>query len=124
MGGLEQPLYFLIATTPKDMADNKGQAPNQLNIELPEEVAEGIYSNLAIISHSNSEFVVDFIRMVPNVPKAKVKARVILTPQHAKRLLRAMADNIKKFEAQFGIIDEPEQPPFPPMSFNTPKGQA
>jgi len=101
----------------------KGQ-PNQLNIELPEEVAEGIYSNLAIISHSSGEFVVDFIRMVPNVPKAKVKSRIILTPQHAKRLMRALSDNISKFEAQFGSIDEPEQPPFPPMSFNTPKAQA
>ncbi len=100
----------------------KGQ--NQLNIELPEEVAEGTYSNLAIISHSNSEFVIDFIRLVPNVPKAKVKSRIILTPQHAKRLMRALADNIKKFEAQFGVIDEPEQPPFPPMNFSTPKAQA
>lgn len=109
------------------MADqnNKNQPPqNQLNIELSEEVAEGVYSNLAIISHSNSEFVLDFVRMVPNVPKAKVKSRVILTPQHAKRLLRALADNVKKFEAQFGNIDEPEQPPFPPMSFNTPTAQA
>lgn len=105
------------------MADSK-KAQKQLNIELPEEVAEGTYSNLAIISHSNSEFVVDFIRLVPNVPKAKVKSRIILTPQHAKRLLRALADNVKKFEAQFGTIDEPEQPPFPPMSFNTPKAQA
>lgn len=95
-----------------------------MNIELPEEVAEGIYSNLAIISHSSGEFVVDFIRMVPNVPKAKVKSRIILTPQHAKRLMRALSDNISKFEAQFGSIDEPEQPPFPPMSFNTPKAQA
>ena len=102
----------------------KGQAQNQLNIELPEEIAEGIYSYLAIISQSNSEFVVDFIRLVPNVPKAKVKSRIILTPQHAKRLMRALADNVKKFEAQFGLIDEPEQPPFPPMSFNTPKAQA
>ena len=76
------------------MADSKKQ-PNKLNIELPEEVAEGIYSNLAIISHSNSEFIVDFIRMVPNVPKAKVKSRVILTPQHAKRLMRALMDNSK-----------------------------
>ena len=101
----------------------KGQ-PNQLNIELPEEVAEGVYSNLAIISHSSGEFVVDFIRLVPNVPKAKVKARIILTPQHAKRLLRALNDNISKFEAQHGAISEPEQPPFPPMSFNTPKAQA
>lgn len=102
----------------------KKSKQQQLNIELPEEVAEGIYSNLAIISHSNSEFVVDFIRMVPNVPKAKVKSRVILTPQHAKRLLKALAENVNKYESQFGAIDEPEQPPFPPMSFNTPKAQA
>ena len=73
------------------MSDTK-KGQNQLNIELPEEVAEGTYSNLAIISHSNSEFVVDFIRLVPNVPKAKVKSRIILTPQHAKRLLRALAE--------------------------------
>jgi hypothetical protein len=106
------------------MAEDKNQ-PNQLNIELPEEIAEGIYANLAIISHSHSEFVVDFIRMMPNIPKAKVKARVILTPQHAKRLMRALADNIKKFEGQFGVIDENDQSvSFPPMNFNTPKAQA
>ena len=106
------------------MADDKNQA-QQLNIELPEEIAEGIYANLAIISHSHSEFVVDYIRMMPNVPKAKVKARIILTPQHAKRLMRALADNIKKFEAQFGNIDENDQNiSFPPMNFNTPKAQA
>jgi len=104
------------------MAENKNK-PNQLNIELPEEVAEGTYSNLAIISHSNSEFVVDFIRLVPNVPKAKVKSRIILTPQHAKRLMRALTDNVKKFEAQHGIIEEPDQQ-YPPMNFNTPKAQA
>ncbi len=96
----------------------------QLNIELPEEVAEGTYSNLAIISHSNSEFVVDFIRLVPQVNKAKVKSRIILTPQHAKRLLFALQDNIKKFEAQFGGIVEMDSPQFPPMNFNTPKAQA
>ena len=101
---------------------NKGQ--KQLNIELPEEVAEGVYSNLAIISHSHSEFVVDFVRLLPNVPKAKVKSRIILTPVHAKRLLKALADNVKKFEAQFGKIDSPDHPPFPPMNFNTPKAQA
>ena len=105
------------------MAENKKQA-NQINIELPEEVAEGIYSNLAIISHSHSEFVVDFIRMVPNVPKAKVKSRVILTPTHAKRLMRALSDNINKFEKQFGVIDEHDNTPYPPMNFNTPKAQA
>jgi len=105
------------------MSENKNQ-PNQLNIELPENIAEGEYSNLAIISHSPSEFVIDFIRILPNLPKAKVKARIILTPQHAKRLMKALIDNVKKYEAQFGEIDEPEQPPFPPMSFNTPKAQA
>ena len=105
------------------MADQKNKQ-NQINIELSEEVAEGVYSNLAIISHSNSEFVLDFIRLVPNVPKAKVKSRVILTPQHAKRLLKALSDNVKKYEAQNGIIEEPDTPSFPPMSFNTPKAQA
>lgn len=106
------------------MDDSKKQQQNQLNIELPEEIAEGVYSNLAIISHSPTEFVLDFIRMVPNVPKAKVKARVIVTPEHAKRLLKALADNVKRYEAQFGVITEPDQPPFPPMTFNTPKAQA
>jgi hypothetical protein len=102
----------------------KGQGQNKLNIELPEDIAEGVYSNLAIISHSPSEFVMDFVRIVPNVPKAKVKSRIIMTPQHARRLLNALNENIKKYESQFGAIDEPEQPPFPPMSFNTPKAQA
>ncbi|MCO5280464.1 MAG: DUF3467 domain-containing protein [Chitinophagales bacterium] len=74
--------------------ENQQPTENQINIELSEEVAEGIYSNLAIISHSNSEFIVDFIRLVPNVPKAKVKSRIILSPQHAKRLIRALSDNI------------------------------
>lgn len=106
------------------MADEK-VPQNQLNIELPEELAEGVYANLAIISHSHSEFVIDFIRMMPNVPKAKVKSRIILTPQHAKRLMRALQDNIKKFENQFGQIDDAEHTiSFPPMNFNTPKAQA
>lgn len=106
------------------MADQQQKNQNQINIELPEEVSEGIYSNLAIISHSHSEFVVDFLRLMPNVPKAKVKSRVILTPNHAKRLLKALADNLDKYEAQFGPIQEPDQPPFPPMNFNTPNAQA
>lgn len=105
------------------MSKEVQQGP-QINIELPEEIAEGIYSNLAIISHSNSEFVLDFIRMMPQLPKAKVKARIVLTPQHAKRLLFALSDNVKKFEAQFGSIVEMDAPTFPPMNFNTPKAQA
>ncbi len=96
---------------------------NQLNIELPEDVAEGVYSNLAIISHSPQEFVIDFIRTMPNVPKAKVKARVILTPEHAKRFLKALQDNIAKYEAQFGPIKSTDQPPFPNLDF-TPKAEA
>ena len=105
------------------MNDPKQPAPGQLNIELPEEIAEGEYSNLAIISHSHSEFVVDFIRLVPNVPKAKVKSRIILTPGHAKRLLKALADNVKKYEAQYGPIEDSDAPLFPPMNF-TPMAQA
>lgn len=87
---------------------------NQINIELSEEVAEGIYSNLAIITHSNSEFVIDFVKMMPGVPKAKVKSRIILTPQHAKRLLRALKDNIGKFESMHGSIieDSPDVIPY------------
>lgn len=95
----------------------------QMNIELPEEIAEGTYSNLAIIAHSNSEFIIDFVRLVPNVPKAKVKSRIILTPQHAKRLTKALIENIKKFEAQHGKIEGSENPQMPPMNF-TPTAQA
>ena len=105
------------------MAEDK-KKPNQINIELPEEIAEGVYSNLAIISHSHSEFVLDFIRLMPNVPKAKVKSRVVLTPQHAKRLMKALSDNLVKFEGQFGKIDDTEHTKLPPMNFNTPKAQA
>jgi hypothetical protein len=106
------------------MAEQNTENQNQLNIELSEEIAEGIYSNLAIISHSHSEFVVDFIRLMPNVPKAKVKSRIVLTPQHAKRLLKALSDNLIKYENQYGIIQDPEPQMIPPMSFNTPTAQA
>lgn len=96
---------------------------NQLNIELTEEIAEGVYSNLAIITHSNTEFVMDFIRVMPGVPKAKVKSRIILTPEHAKRLLHALEDNVAKFESVNGPIDAHEEPPFP-MNFGGPTAQA
>ena len=108
-----------------DQDNGENNAPNQLSIELPEALAEGAYSNLAVITHSPTEFVVDFIQIVPNVPKAKVKSRILLGPQHAKRLLRALADNVSKYEAQYGEIKEPEQKiSFPAMSFNTPPAQA
>jgi len=78
--------------------------PKQINVELGEKESEGIYSNLALITHSSAEFIIDFTRMLPNVPKAKVYARVIMTPQHAKSLLKALEDNIGKYEKQFGEI--------------------
>ena len=97
---------------------------NQINIELSEEVAEGVYANLAMIAHSNSEFVVDFIRMMPGVPKAKVKSRIILTPEHAKRMLAALQDNIKKYEDAFGSIKSSNEPVKFPMNFGGTMGEA
>lgn len=94
----------------------------QLNIELDENIAQGIYSNLAIINHSHSEFVLDFIAIMPGVPKSKVKSRIVLTPQHAKRLLRALGENIHRFEQAHGEIKDFEQPPIP-LNFG-PTGQA
>lgn len=105
------------------MEENKNvPAEGQMNIELSEEMAQGVYSNLAIINHSPSEFVVDFIQMMPGVPKAKVKSRVVITPQHAKRLLKALNENVNRFEQQFGEIRDIE-PPQVPISFG-PAGQA
>jgi len=108
------------------MSDEKNDNPEQegkLNIELTEEIAEGIYSNLAIISHSNSEFVLDFIKVMPGLPKAKVKSRIMMTPQHAKRLMRALQDNIAKFESIHGGVKDAGQPQFP-MNFGGPQGEA
>lgn len=97
---------------------------NQINIELSEEIAEGIYSNLAMIAHSNSEFVIDFIKLMPGVPKARVKARVIVTPEHAKRLLSALKENIDKYEANFGTIKQTQGAPKFPMNFGGTMGEA
>ena len=94
-----------------------------LNIELTEEGAEGAYSNLAIINHSPSEFVVDFIQVMPGVPKAKVKSRIVLTPQHAKRLMKALAENVSKFEAQHGAIKDVD-PNVVPLTFGGPAAEA
>lgn len=101
------------------MEDKKKQT-NQINIELTEEVAQGIYSNLAVITHSTSEFVVDFVRVMPGIPKAAVKSRIILTPEHAKRLLIALQDNVSKFESQHGTIkmNQGNDPHLPPMGFS------
>ncbi|HLW10999.1 MAG TPA: DUF3467 domain-containing protein [Fermentimonas sp.] len=86
----------------------------EIQIELSDEIAQGTYSNLAVISHSSSEFVIDFIRIVPGLAKAKVKSRIILTPEHAKRLLDALNDNIDKFEQHNGKIRSQSNPGFLP----------
>jgi hypothetical protein len=93
--------------------------PNQkqINIELPENIADGSYANLAVINHSASEFIVDFINIMPGVPKAKVKSRIILTPQHAKRLVRALSENVKRFESVHGVIKDHDQASTPPINF-------
>ncbi|NJM16079.1 MAG: DUF3467 domain-containing protein [Bacteroidales bacterium] len=109
------------------MEDKDKKNPNQINIELKEDVAQGIYSNLAVITHSPTEFVVDFVRMMPGIPKAEVKSRIILTPEHAKRLLHALQDNISKFEAVHGNIKQGNFPsgiPSIPMGFGGPTAQA
>ncbi|MGE4585827.1 MAG: DUF3467 domain-containing protein [Mangrovibacterium sp.] len=107
------------------MEENKPK--NQLNIELGEEVAQGTYSNLAVITHSSSEFVIDFVRIMPGIPKAKVKSRIILTPEHAKRLLLALEDNVKKFEQANGPVHlhgGGHDPLLPPMGFGGPAAEA
>jgi hypothetical protein len=104
--------------------DNQNPNQNQINIELTEEVAEGVYSNLAMIAHSNSEFVIDFIRLMPGVPKAKVKSRIVITPEHAKRLLLALKDNIDKYENSFGPIKRTEDLPKFPINFGGTVGEA
>lgn len=105
------------------MANNEKK--NKLNIELPEEVSEGVYSNLAVITHSPTEFVTDFIQIMPGMPKAKVRSRVIMTPQHAKRLLKALAGNVKRYEEKHGPISEIGEPEaVMSLAFGGPKGEA
>jgi len=99
------------------------QAPNQINIEISEEVAEGTYANLAIITHSHAEFVVDFVSVMPGTPKSKVKSRIILTPMHAKRFLKALQDNVNRYEDANGTIQDMEQIEIP-LNFGGPTAQA
>ena len=105
------------------MSEGPKDKDQQINIELDEDIAAGTYSNLAVITHSMSEFVIDFVSMMPGIPKAKVKSRIIMTPEHAKRLMLALQDNIIKFESMNGKISVDKGPAIP-MNFGTPKGQA
>jgi hypothetical protein len=97
--------------------------PNQINIEISDEIAEGTYINLAIITHSHAEFVYDFVNVMPGTPKSKVKSRIIMTPFHAKRFMKAMVENVQKFEAVNGTIQDLETVEIP-FNFGGPAGQA
>ncbi len=99
------------------------QQPNQLNIEISEEIAEGSYANLAIITHSHAEFVIDFVNVMPGTPKSKVKSRIIFTPQHAKRFMKALVENIQKFESIQGTIKDLDEIQLP-VNFGGPAAQA
>jgi len=103
---------------------DKSKQQGKVNIELPAEIAQGVYCNLAIIAHSNAEFVLDFIQMLPNTPKAEVRSRIIMTPFHAKRLLAALRDNIQRFEQSNGEIRFKENGPSFPSGFSGPTGFA
>lgn len=105
------------------MAEQQAPGNQQLNIEISEEVSEGTYSNLVIITHSHAEFIVDFVNVMPGTPKSKVKSRIILTPQHAKRFLKALDDNILRFEEAHGKIKDEERVEFP-LNFGGPTAQA
>ncbi len=113
--------YFVLLK--KNKMDLPKDQPNQLNIEISEEVSEGVYANLAIITHSHAEFVIDFVNVMPGTPKSKVKARMILTPTHAKRFMKAMIDNVKKFETVNGTIQDIEAVELP-LNFGGPTAQA
>lgn len=105
------------------MSTNDQQQQGQLNIEISEEVAEGNYANLAVITHSHSEFVIDFVNVMPGTPKSKVKSRIILTPQHAKRFMKALADNINRFEAANGKVQDLDEIEIP-FNFGGPTAKA
>lgn len=111
-------------TNQKDMKDNNETKQGQFQIELPADVAQGDYANFAIITHSSSDFVLDFARVLPGVPKAQVKSRVILAPEHAKRLLMALQENIVRYEREFGPIKMPNQESRTIAPFNVNKGEA
>jgi hypothetical protein len=106
------------------MNDNQNQQSGQLQIELPQDVAQGEYANFAIITHSSSDFVLDFARVLPGMPKSQVKSRVILAPEHAKRLLAALQENIVRYEREFGPIKIPNQEPRTISPFPVSKGEA
>ena len=95
---------------------------NNINIELDESITQGLYSNLVIVNHSPTEFVLDFINVMPGAPKAKVRSRIILTPDHTKKFINALGENLNKYEKSFGKIKNFQKEVIP-ISFG-PKGEA
>jgi ribonuclease BN (tRNA processing enzyme) len=114
---------FILLFLKKNCMTDQQTGENQLNIEISEEVAEGQYANLVIITHSHAEFVLDFVNVMPGTPKSKVKSRIILTPQHAKRFMKALTENVNRFEAGNGKIQDLEEVQLP-MNFGGPSAQA
>jgi hypothetical protein len=112
------PVFLFIIVYMQDQ-----QPQSQINIEISEEVAEGSYANLAIITHSHAEFVIDFVNVMPGTPKSKVKSRIIFTPQHAKRFMKALTENIQRYEAANGNIKDLEEIQIP-LAFGGPTAQA
>lgn len=106
------------------MEDNNKNNQNQFQMGINPEVAEGIYSNLALITHSSSDFILDFACALPGMPQPQIKSRVIMVPEHAKRLLQALQSNIYNYEQTFGKIKMPNEPERTIAPFNTPKGEA
>ena len=100
------------------MSENNNNNQKQLQIELPQEVAQGEYANFAIITHSSSDFIIDFARVLPGLPKPDIGNRIVMTPEHAKRLLNALMDNVTKYESQFGLIQLGGQPQQQGGTFN------
>lgn len=113
----------ILSLAHKKAAMSEQAQPQNLNIEISEEMAEGKYANLAIITHSHAEFVLDFVNVMPGTPKSRVNSRIILTPQHAKRLVNALAENIQKFEDEHGQIKDYEEVQIP-FQFGGPAAQA
>ena len=99
------------------------QKQNQINIELSDEISKGKYANLAMIAHSSSEFVIDFIQLMPGVPKAKVNSRIIITPEHAKKFSIALTDNISKYEQKYHEIKDFNEVPKFPLDINDQQGK-
>ena len=123
LGSLNPRNHKAINFVSSNQVMSEQQQQNQLNLEISEEIAEGQYANLAVITHSHAEFVVDFVNVMPGTPKSRVKARIILTPQHAKRLLNALQDNLQKFEEAHGQIRDFEEVQIP-FHFGGPAAQA